>query len=59
MLACSDHREVDVTMWIALSIALGAWPRGASAVPALTPYLAWLVTCLESTTPQTRWDGEE
>ena len=56
MFACSEHREVDLTMWVALRIALGAWRRGASAVPALTPYLAWRVTCLESATCHKAWD---
>ena len=56
MLACPEHRDIDVTMWIAPSMALGAWRRGASAVPALSPYLARLVTCLESATYHKAWD---
>ena len=28
MLACPEHRDIDVTMWIAPSMAPGAWRRG-------------------------------
>ena len=58
MLACSDHREVDVTMWIALCIAPSAWRRGPKPHPASTPRIDSQITCVESTTPQTRWDGQ-
>ena len=57
MLACPEHRDIDVTMWIAPSMALGAWRRGPKLRPASAPRIDSQITCLESTTSQTCSEG--